>query len=734
MDKKTIIGFILMGVLLFGYLYLNNKDKLNYEGNPETAVRSFVGAIARKDTASLKKLVINNTGDEFSIINKIIFSESLYSQTIQFDSTKFIKEKKRNNDYNEVVPFSESGHSGIIEVTTAQDNDSKWKVVLTPAAVINLIKHRSFDTAKINRGGEDSLLINEIAALEKELAAPKNNKTTSQPQAMDTSSGIQQADTVHNYILQNDVVKITFSNQGGQPRSVELLNFKKYDKAAVLLNQSAFNQINYKINVKPNQTVDISQLNFIANPIIHNSDGSQTIKFELPVGYDSTGNKITHEFTLKRGEYMLDFNIKISGAKELFSQNNINFQWQVEAPFIEKDHSYELQQSHFCYAENGAFDFNYLQKSDDKTFNKPVDWVSVKQQFFLSAFIPKNKFESVSTKWTVHDERDTTEEYLSRVTSTMQCNFQNAGNGNEISLPFQLYYGPSDYNILKKYDNNLEKIVPYGSGIFAFVKYINRHLLLPVFDVLKNNIPSMGIVILLITLLIRLITSPILYKSYVSGAKMKVLKPEVDALREKYKDDQQAFGMEQMKLWKSAGVSPLGGCLPALLQIPIFMSLYYFFQSNIGLRDKSFLWAHDLSQYDSIAKLPFHIPFYGDHVSLFTLTAVLTSLLISLYGMSNMQDNSNPVMKYMPYIFPVLLLGVFNKLPAALTWYYTVSNTITLILQIVIQKYIIDHDKILFQINENRKKPVKKSKMQERIEAMQESQKKLQQLKNKQSK
>lgn len=280
----------------------------------------------------------------------------------------------------------------------------------------------------------------------------------------------------------------------------------------------------------------------------------------------------------------------------------------------------------------------------------------------------------------------------------------------------------------------MEEMVPYGSGVFAFVKYINRHFLLPVFDFLQKYVASMGIVVLLLTLLIRLITSPILYKSYLSGAKMKVLKPEVDALKAKYKDDQQAFGMEQMKLWRSAGVNPLGGCLPALLQIPIFMSLYYFFQSNIDLRGKNFLWANDLAAYDSIAKLPFDVPFYGDHVSLFTLTAVITSLIISIYSMSTMQDNSNPLMKYMPYIFPVLLLGVFNKLPAALTWYYTVSNTITLILQVIIQKYIINHDKILEQIKENMKKPVKQSKLQERIAAMQESQKKMQELKNKSGK
>jgi YidC/Oxa1 family membrane protein insertase len=308
--------------------------------------------------------------------------------------------------------------------------------------------------------------------------------------------------------------------------------------------------------------------------------------------------------------------------------------------------------------------------------------------------------------------------------------------GNNAQIPLQLYYGPSDYNVLKAYDNKMENIVPYGNGIFSFVKYINRYFLLPVFNFLKGNVASMGIVILLLTLFIRLLTSPILYKSYLSGAKMKVLKPEVDLLKAKHTDksgtlDQQAFSMEQMKLWKSAGVSPLGGCLPALLQIPIFMSLYYFFQSNIALRGQSFLWAKDLAAYDSIYNLPFDMPFYGDHVSLFTLTATATSLLISIYSMSNMQDNSNPVMKYMPYIFPVLLLGVFNKLPSALTWYYTVSNSITLILQIVIQKYIINHEKILAQIEENKKRPVKQSKLQQKMQEMQEANRKLQDMKSK---
>jgi YidC/Oxa1 family membrane protein insertase len=212
---------------------------------------------------------------------------------------------------------------------------------------------------------------------------------------------------------------------------------------------------------------------------------------------------------------------------------------------------------------------------------------------------------------------------------------------------------------------------------------------------------------------------------------MKLLKPEIDALKVKYGEDKQAFGMEQMKLFKSAGVNPLGGCIPALLQIPIFFALYNFFNSNIALRGQSFWWAKDLSAYDSIYNLPFNIPFYGAHISLFTIFAVVTSLLISLYGMANMQDNSNPVMKYMPFIFPVILLGVFNKLPSALTWYYTVSNVITLVIQFVIQKYIINHEKILAQLQENKKKPRVKNKWQERIEAMQESNKKLQSMQQK---
>ncbi len=527
--------------------------------------------------------------------------------------------------------------------------------------------------------------------------------------------------------VENDVIKVTFNTKGAQPVAVELKKYKKYDSTQVMLQTGAFNKFTYAFNKGNGGTVQTEDINFTPLPVVKNADGSQTISFRTG---DTAGTReLVHQYTLRPGNYMMDLDILTKGA-DLFTQNVMNLSWQTEAEQIEKDHKYELTQSHVVYLKDDNFDFEYAGKGDSKAFSKPVEWFGVKQQFFISALAAKNKFESGTVDWKVSPD---TNAYVLRTTAAMKLPVQATGTS------LQFYYGPSDYNVLKRYNNKMEYIVPYGTGIFSFVKYINRYFLLPVFDFLQSHILSMGIVILLVTLLIRLITSPILYKSYLSGAKMKVLKPEVDALKAKFTDksgqlDQQAFSMEQMKLWRTAGVSPLGGCLPALLQIPIFMSLYYFFQSNIDLRGKSFLWANDLASYDSIYHLPFEIPFYGDHVSLFTLTAVTTSLLISIYSMSNMQDNSNPLMKYMPYIFPVLLLGVFNRLPAALTWYYTVSNTITLILQIVIQKYVINHEKILAQINENRKKPAKKSKLAERMEAMQETQKKLQDMKNKTSK
>ena len=284
----------------------------------------------------------------------------------------------------------------------------------------------------------------------------------------------------------------------------------------------------------------------------------------------------------------------------------------------------------------------------------------------------------------------------------------------------------------EKYDNEFGKIVNLGQGAYAFVRPLNKYVIVPIFDFFKNNsMGNIGLAIALLTLFIRLLISPLTYSSYLSGAKMKALRPEIAKLKEKYGEDQQTISMEQMKLFREAGVNPLGGCIPALLQIPIFFALFSFFNAEIALRGADFLWANDLSAYDAPIRFGFTIPLFGDHLSLFNFLATATSLLISVYSMSLSPDQSNPMMKYMPYIFPVFMLFFFNSLPAALTWYYTVSNLITLLLQFVIQNYIIDHDKILLQIQENRKKPKPKSSWQEKLEQMQAQQKKLKDMQDK---
>jgi YidC/Oxa1 family membrane protein insertase len=540
-------------------------------------------------------------------------------------------------------------------------------------------------------------------------------------------SGLKQDSTGKEQLVtvENKVFKITFSNKGGQPQRIELKNFKTFDGKPLILQDGSFNNISYAINTGNNQTAQTSDLLFTPLPVQTESDSSKVIGFSLQT---NNGESIEHQYIIKPDDYMIAFNIKLNGANKLVTQNTINLLWQVKAVKMEKDIDWETQQSHVSFVENGDYDFEHVVKGkdDDKKFVRPVDWLALNQQFFAAAIVAKNKFSSGEVTW--QSPGDTSLHIIAKATANLKLSVP---AGNDAVVPLELFYGPSDYKILKSYGNQMYNMVPLGSGILAFVKYINRGFIMPVFNFLSGKIASYGLVIALLTIIIRLLISPLTYQSYLSGAKMKLLKPELEVLKTKFKDDKQAFGMEQMKLYKSAGVNPLGGCIPALFQVPIFFALYDFFNSNIALRHQSFWWAKDLSTYDSIYHIPFNIPFYGDHVSLFTITAAITSMLISVYGMSNMQDNSNPVMKYLPYIFPVILIGVFNRMPAALTWYYTVSNTITLLIQFVIQKYIIDHDKIMAKLQENKKKPVTQNKWQERITAMQDSNTKLKTMKEK---
>lgn len=523
-------------------------------------------------------------------------------------------------------------------------------------------------------------------------------------------------------VVENELVKVTFSNKGARPVAVELKNYVSADSQQVKLISGSFNQFSYLVNTGANQTTSTEDLFFSAADVVKSPSGESVLVYTLK---DSTGKSLEHRYTLKPKDYMFGLNIVSEGADKLFTNNTINFLWQLQADQQELDIQTEKRETQLGLY--GADGFDYFTMSDglNEQWDEGVKWLGVKQKFFNTTVVAENGFKFAEISCKVPDD---SLKVVAQTTANLKAVFP-ASNKANIGLNF--YVGPNDYSLLKSYKLDMEDMVNLGQGFYAFVKYINRWIVLPAFSFLEKNVASLGLAIALLTIFIRLLTSPLVYTSYVSGAKMKALRPELDVLKEKFKDDQQAFSMEQMKLFRSAGVNPLGGCIPALLQIPIFFALYSFFNSNIVLRGEAFWWSKDLSSYDAVLTWGFNIPGIGAHLSLFTILAVVTSLLISLYSMSMTPDQGNPVLKYMPYIFPIFMLGIFNSLPSALTWYYTVSNVITLVLQFVIQNYIINHDKILAQLEANKKKPREKSKWQERLEQMQETQKKVQAMQDK---
>ncbi|MBK6383550.1 MAG: membrane protein insertase YidC [Chitinophagaceae bacterium] len=581
------------------------------------------------------------------------------------------------------------------------------------AAEAKLTQAKEDSIAKLNKPLQDSLNKIKDSVVKKEIAGI----------FQDTTDGTEQLVT-----LQNELIKVTFTNKGGQPAKVELKNFKGQDSNLLKLASTDFDKIGYTINTGKSAnggSAQTSDLYFSQVSVDTSSTGgNKTVSFTLNSS-DSSGSYITHEYTLKPNEYMVDFNVKMNGANTLLTQGTMNLSWQYAAAQQESDISFEKQNTQVGYVKDGSFDYHTIGRKSSKNFDESVNWIGVRQRFFFTILVAKDNFTSGKMEWTVPDDSTKT---IVQSTANMRLSVK---AGSPTIVPFSLYYGPSDYHILQKYDMKFEKLVNLGQGIYSFVRPINKYVILPIFDFLKSIAGGMGLAIALLTIFIKLVTSPLLYKSYLSGAKMKVLRPEIAKLKEKHGEDRQAMSMDQMKLFREAGVNPLGGCLPALLQIPIFFALFSLFNADVGLRGAEFLWSHDLSAFDAPIKFGFHIPLLGSHLSLFNITAVLTSFLISIYSMSMTPDQSNPVMKYLPYIFPVFLLFFFNRLPSALTWYYTVSNVVTLALQFVIQNYIIDHKKILDKIDQNRKKPKTKSKWQERMEQMQEQQKKMKEMQQK---
>lgn len=501
-------------------------------------------------------------------------------------------------------------------------------------------------------------------------------------------------------VLENNDVAITFSNYGAYPKKIQLKHFKTHDGNPLMLLDGAGNGMDYAFK---------------------STDGRMVHTLNMPFTVQKSADGLSIDFT------SADFSIRYSLEPKGFmvktqtqaAKADINapmkLVWTSRSLLTEQDIESQKLYTQVCYnLEKDGYDYFTISEKKDQDLAQTVKWLSFKQHYFNTTLITQNKLIA-QAKITGTPAIDTALKTLSDFKADLNL-------VPATTMNFSLFVGPNDYKLLKSYKQDLEEIIPLSYGIFGFVKYINKWVILPIFNFLSGVFSSYGIVILLLTLIIRLLISPFTYKSYVSSAKMKALKPELDELKAKFGDDKQAMGVEQMKLYRQAGVNPLGGCLPALMQLPVFFALLSFFPHAIELRQSSFLWAHDLSTYDSILNLPFSIPFYGDHVSLFTLLFVITSIIMALYSMNTAMEQDNPMMKYMPFIMPVMFLGIFNKLPAALTYYYFVSNVITLLLQFIIQQFIIDPKKIHAEIQAKKAEGPKESKLMQKMAEMQKQQ------------
>jgi len=507
--------------------------------------------------------------------------------------------------------------------------------------------------------------------------------------------------------LENEKLALEFSTKGAFPKSALIKEYTTYGKEPLYLFKGDENQLSLVLPL--NNGIATSDLYFTPS-FEDRPNGGKAVSFTADLG---EGKNVVITYSLLKDDYMMQCNIRTVGLPA----TNMTLNWQTQTLHTEHDITNERTnaQVYFRFMD-GDKDYFTITEDKKETLEQKTQWVGFRMHFFNSTLISTDGFMNAQINATAN--LDSNSVARNRTIFTVE-----AKPGTEQNVDLSWYIGPNHYSTLKSYKLELEDMVPLGYGIMAFVKYINKLLIIPIFNVLSGFIGNYGVIIMLMTIIIRLILSFFTYKSYLSAAKMRVLKPEIDELRAKYGDDQQKFGMEQMKLYRTAGVNPLGGCLPTLFQLPILFAMYYFFPSSIELRQESFLWANDLSTYDSIATLPFTIPFYGSHVSLFTLLMTASSLFLALYNRNmTAQDPNNPMLKWMPYIFPFLLIGVFNRMAAALTFYYFFSNMISIAQQFIIQKYIIDENKIHAQIQENKNKPVTQSKWQQRLEEMQKAQ------------
>lgn len=525
------------------------------------------------------------------------------------------------------------------------------------------------------------------------------------------------AGTEQTFVIENDLQKITLSSKGGTIKSVELKNYKTWDKKPLVLFTDKTNHLSYQFTIDNDRVIDTK--NFFFEPVGESftvtGDATKTFAFRLSAG---DGKYFEQKYTLKGNSYMLNYDVNLVGLNNVIPSNNtfIGVNWQNSLSSLE--HNIELERRYSAlYYRFKSSDVSHLsedKESDEYVFDSPVEWISFKQQFFNTTLLSKNEFNRGKLK--SNYIKDATS-YVKRYDATFTLPYKNEAT---VSYPMQLYFGPNHYNTLAAFDNGMQEVIKLSPDfwMFSWIKYITRFIIF-IFTIFDNLHLNYGIIILIMTLILKVALHPLTSKSIESAAKMKILAPELAALKEKYGDDQARIGQEQMKLYQRAGVSPLGGCLPLLLQMPILMAMYYFFPTSIELRQEAFLWANDLSSYDSIYS--WSTPILGQtHLSLFTILMTVTSVLQAVMNnQMNSMSNQQPGMQYLPYIMPVMLMFVFNSFPAALTYYYLLQNLLGIIHQWVIQKFFINEDKLRKQIEENKKNPKKATGFMKKLEDMQ---------------
>ena len=513
-------------------------------------------------------------------------------------------------------------------------------------------------------------------------------------------------------VLENNVLYLRVSNKGGQIVEAKMKNFVTYDSLPVHLVKDNNASFGLTFTTSDNRVLDTKNLYF--EPIVSKNGKNTVLSMKAKV---SATDFLEYRYEIKPDEYLLDFNIRSQGLNGVInSAAPIALVWKQKGIRHSKSATYENRYTRLTYNHDDGNISKLSEGSDDEEEEEDVKWLSYRQHFFSSILATDKHFKTAKLSSVNLVEDDTPETKFTKENTAVLPLQTEAG---ELAYNMNLYYGPTDIKELSKYEDlGLEDSIPYGWGIFGF---INRYVFTPAYTFLSSFLPY-GIAIIVMTILVRLLMSPVTYKSYLSQAKMKVLKPEIAEIGEKYKDNPMKKQQETMKLYNKAGASPMSGCLPALLQLPVFYALFMFFPTSFALRQKPFLWADDLSSYDIIAELPFHIPLYGDHVSLFP---ILASIAIFFYMMmtsgQNMQQQPGmPNMKFILYLSPLMMLVFFNSYASGLSLYYFVSNLITIFIMLAIKKFIIDEDKIHAKIQENKKKPKKENKFQKKMREMME--------------